>query len=500
MTTTIALSAAALGPVHAYLDGGGEDLTAIVAETRAAKAKGPVVWSGTLTPETIHGIGAIHALAKEEGVAAKLAHSGLNERQIAFYEDYYIHGPSVARPSSLTGSAFFAAIWEAIHAALQMLRRARPETLAPGGKAIIIGAYGGDHVGDTAILGGVLLHLARHFGTTEAEVLSHRPEHTSRLIDGLASPVSVRVFDYTPETIAERVPDAGMLVIAGGPMMDFPRVLAKHIGAIHLARSKGIPLRIERVGVGPFKQRLSRWAARHVFRLASSISLRSSGDGRDPVLKGLDYSVGRDPAFDYLATRSFLDRKTSSSASADRLLAATNGHMLVGINIRPIRHELAAEGQSYSRAVDSEFFHRLADAMIRSATESTRPLTYVFFPMNPIEFGKSDLAAAYRLHKLVAGRVDFRVWEADPDIDDVLGLLRRLDAVVAMRFHAAIFALSQGKPTFGIDYCPSLKVEQLFADLGKSEDAVRIDHFVSNWLVNKLVTLAGVPEAMELET
>lgn len=31
----------------------------------------------------------------------------------------------------------------------------------PGGKALIIGAYGGDHVGDTAILGGVLLYLAR---------------------------------------------------------------------------------------------------------------------------------------------------------------------------------------------------------------------------------------------------------------------------------------------------------------------------------------------------
>lgn len=103
-------------------------------------------------------------------------------------------------------------------------------------------------------------------------MLSHQP-HTARLVNGLRSPVSVAVSDYTPRTIAQRVPEAGLVVIAGGPMMDLPRVLAKHLGTIHLARSEGIPLYIERVGVGPFKRQLSRWAARRIFSLAERISL-----------------------------------------------------------------------------------------------------------------------------------------------------------------------------------------------------------------------------------
>ncbi len=498
---TISLSKAALSQVHAYLGGSGKDLAAVIAETRQARNTGHVTWSGTLTPETIHGLGAIHALAQDEGARAVLTHAGLNKRQTAFFEDYYHYGPEATSKSGPNGSELLAAIREALFAIVQMMRPARRAMNPPGGKALIIGAYGGDHVGDTAILGGVLLYLAREFGTKQAEVLSHRPEHTARLVNGLESPVSVAVSDYTPRTIAQRVPEAGLVVIAGGPMMDLPRVLAKHLGTIHLARSKGIPLYIERVGVGPFKRQLSRWAARRIFSLAERISLRTSGAGLDPALDGLSYVVGRDPAFDYLETRTSLSRSTDASDGVKQLLEGTDGHIVIGINLRPLRHEWATGGEEYSKSVDTGFLSRLAEAMIRAAGQTARPITYVFFPMNPIEFGKSDLAAAYRLHKLVAGKADFRVWEADPDIDDVLGLLRQLDAAVAMRFHAAIFSLSQGRPTFGIDYYPNQggKVEQLFADLGKADDAVQIDKFTPDWLVDKLATLAAIQGAMEFE-
>lgn len=495
---SIVLPDAALREAHAYIGGGGPDLAAVVAETRVASAKGSVEWTGTLTPETVHGLGVLHAIALEEGVRLKLEPRGLNDREQAYFEDYYAHGPLAVRRSPLLDPALVAGIKEALFAFSQMFRRVRPDVGLKGGKAVIIGAYGGDHVGDTGILGGVLLYLAKQFGTSEAEVLSHRPAHTARLVGGLASPFPVQVFDYDPRTISARLENARLLVIAGGPMMDFPRVLAKHLGTIRIARSKGIPLHIERVGVGPFKRRISRWAARRIFQLASSLSLRSSGDGRDPVLKGLTFSVGRDPAFDYLVTRTVLDRATSASETADRLLAGTDDHLLVGINLRPIRHELDKAGASHSKSIDLAFFEHLADAMIAVAAKSARPVTYVFYPMNPIEFGLSDLAAAYRLHRLVGGKVDFRVWEADPDIDDVLHLLRRMDAVVAMRFHAAIFALSQNKPTFGVDYCPSLKVEQLFVDLGMGGDVVQIGNFTAEWLTQRLTTLVETSRTMEL--
>ena len=90
------------------------------------------------------------------------------------------------------------------------------------------------------------------------------------------------------------------------------------------------------------------------------------------------------------------------------------------------------------------------------------------------------------------GRVDFRVWQYDPDIDGVLHLLRQVHAAVTMRFHACIFSLSQSVPVVGIDYYETVggKVGELFRDLGRGQDTRRIDEVECGWLVERLLQLA----------
>ena len=61
---------------------------------------------------------------------------------------------------------------------------------------LIIGAYGGEHIGDTAILGGVLLRIHRRYGTTRAILMSQRPDHTRHLVPMLDTPVDVTVEAY----------------------------------------------------------------------------------------------------------------------------------------------------------------------------------------------------------------------------------------------------------------------------------------------------------------
>lgn len=103
-------------------------MAAVIAETRQARNTGHVTWSGTLTPETIHGLGAIHALAQDEGArAAVLTHAGLNKRQTAFFEDYYHYGPEATGESGPNGSELLAAIREALFAIVQMMRPPRAQ-------------------------------------------------------------------------------------------------------------------------------------------------------------------------------------------------------------------------------------------------------------------------------------------------------------------------------------------------------------------------------------
>ena len=61
-------------------------------------------------------------------------------------------------------------------------------------------------------------------------------------------------------------------------------------------------------------------------------------------------------------------------------------------------------------------------------------------------------------------------------------------AAIAMRFHATIFALSQGLRTIGVDYRVGGrdKVAALLGDFGQSENCCRIDTMTSDWLATRL--------------
>lgn len=454
-----------------------------------------------VTPATLHALESLHLLAAERGTQLDLGPAeGLDAREQGFLEDFRLRflNEAIATaegPGPLAADAMSYAQSLAGMAASGGLPRTRLPVPARLGSAVLIGAYGGDHVGDAAILGGVLLGLHRDHGITRACILSQRPAHTARLAAALETPVEVSVRPYDYATLRAELDRSDALAFAGGPLMDLPRMLVKHLAAARLARAARKPFLICRIGVGPFSRQISAWTARLVASHADRLSVRTSGAAKHPVLRRLAVETGRDPAFDYLESRSRLTRLTEAEqASVERLLEGTEGRVLIGLNIRPIRHEWSKQGKDFSRDAEEGFNQRLSEAMVSVAAAASRPVTWVFFPMNPIQLGSSDLAAAWRLHRLVGGRADLRVWEADPDVDGVLHLLRRLDGAVAMRFHAAIFCLSQGVPTIGIDYYPGQggKVEQLFHDFGLDGDVRRIDTADADWMRDRLARLARV--------
>jgi len=367
-------------------------------------------------------------------------------------------------------------------------------------RVLIIGAYGGEHIGDAAILGGVLLRIHRRYGTRQAILMSQRPEHTRHLVPMLDTPVSVTVEEYLQSTVPDLLQQVDGVVFAGGPLMDLPKQLVKHLFTVALARRAGKPFVLEGIGAGPFVRWPSAWTARRLVRMAGRISVRTSDDGRAPLVRGLRPEVGRDPAFDYLETRTAdltrlpqIDREW-----VDRLLKETDGRVTIGINLRPIRADYttdtaASRRVAYTRFVETLFEERLTEAMRQFHKASSRPPCFVFFPMNAIQFGLSDLRSAYRLQRLLRGDVDFRIWEGDASIDGVVALLRRLDIAITMRFHATIYALVQQRKVIGIDYRVGRrdKVAALLTDFGKGDYCTRIDEMTTPWLLQRLTELSA---------
>ena len=218
--------------------------------------------------------------------------------------------------------------------------------------------------------------------------------------------------------------------------------------------------------------------------MANNIVVRTTADQSAAIMRRLHTTTMQDPAFDYLATRGKkLTRLPANDAAwIESLLANTEGRMRIGLNMRPIRHLYTTETSTrnragYTRFVEARFEERLVEAMRRFHKALTSPPCFIFFPMNAVQFGLSDLRSAYRIKRLTGGEVDFRVWEDDASIDGVIALMRELDVAITMRFHAAIYALSQKLSVIGVDYRVGIKdkVAALLDDLpGKAKTAVEL--------------------------
>lgn len=377
-------------------------------------------------------------------------------------------------------------------------RMALPKSIA---SAVLVGAYGGEHIGDIAILGGVLRRMHEEFGLKEAVLMTQRPNHTRHLMKMMETPVALTVEEYQPANVRKHLVARDALVHAGGPLTDIPKQLVRHLDAAALAKRWKKPFLMEGVGPNDFSRKVSRVTAERLVRLADRITVRCSDDASRPLVAGLEIGVGHDPAFDYLETRGAeLTRLLPGEMDqVEALLDGADGRPLIGLNIRPIYAlftKKAPDGDraKYTREVEDRMERALAEGIARFAAECEQQPRFIFFPMNAVQFGKSDNRSAYRIVRHLPKGLDVRVWQNDASLDAVVALIRRLDAAITMRFHATIFALSQGCPPIGIDYRVGVKdkVAAVMEDYGQEEFCSRIDLIEADWLVEKLhARLAG---------
>jgi polysaccharide pyruvyl transferase WcaK-like protein len=359
--------------------------------------------------------------------------------------------------------------------------------------AFLIGAYGGEHLGDAAILGGVLLRLVRRERIDHAVVASFRPKRTQRLVGLIKPVVPLEVVPHNLIAVARHLRKADLLVWAGGPIVDHPRLLARNLRAALAARAYGIPFVIEGVGSGRVRRWMSKRMVNAILGLATSIAVRSNASASVIArLARRECRLVADPAFDYLATRCAFDLTTPQErARIKEFVSRPRGTLLVCINARPTTVRR-------SRRTFVIVLQRLAITLLQFA--NIRPVRYVFFPLEAEANTGADLEAAYELALYLPPDIDFRIWHELPGIDAILNLLHSSDAAVTMRLHAAIFALSQQIPIVAIDSKVGGrrgKVGQLFDDLGMGGNALNIANLEPDCIVRLLTDLTDRNSAHE---
>lgn len=358
----------------------------------------------------------------------------------------------------------------------KVLRKAKSadhDLLPNGSLVLLVGCYGGEHVGDAAILGGVIQRMMAEHQIAGATVVSTRPDRTRRWTDSLHLGIPLNVVPYTSADIAVNLKKCHCLVLAGGPLMDLPDLLVSHLDAALRANRLGLPFLVEGAGIGPLRQRLCIAFVQRLLRMASRVRLRTQASVAMAELWCVEAEAVRDPAFDYLDhCAETKNSKSDIPHSLTEILGDSKS--IIAINLRPLWAKYASSPAAARdiKNIQTSFLGQLALALEMHASV----VRYVFFPMNADQYGFSDLDMAYDLQERLPSQVDLKIWEYEPNITDVLHLLQNCRGCIAMRFHACIFALSQGVETLGIDYgiAQKSKVAELFEDRGLSHRVINV--------------------------
>lgn len=330
-------------------------------------------------------------------------------------------------------------------------RRVKIATTSTKQNIHIIGAYGGEHVGDSAILGGVVLRLLdRYKHSNNITVYSKRPDRTAFWIKGLdfKQDVELVVKDYNElNKINCNTNDA--LIWAGGPIMEMPQDLFEHYVTIKSFCKQNLKFEIIGCGWGPFKTKYS-------LKLANKIATLSSyTEMRDDYQLPIPYVKKQDPAFDYLHHQKQVELSEKWSwtqSKIDEFIKKINPNKtnkLILLNLRPTWSKYNKTKISTNK-IDNMVINNILDVIKNFPKE----YKVVSVPFNTDHYGFSDMIPALRLKDLCDenGLKNYFVFNRELNARDKIYLLKHFDYGICMRFHACIFLKSQTIPVFGLDY------------------------------------------------
>jgi len=301
----------------------------------------------------------------------------------------------------------------------------------------ISGYYGFGNAGDEAVLAATLSELRTRLPQAEVVVLSSNPDATAEQHDVEAAP------RWPLGPLMSAIRSSDLLISGGGSLLQNETSwasLAYYLIVLERARSVGVPSVIHAQGLGPLKGWLARRLTRRALMRAEAVTLRDEAS----VALAEEIGVPRE-RLTLTADPAFL-LEPVADAETDALLAEAGlaaQQPLVGMVVREWRGAREALGPLAKIG--------------RTAAEEWGART-VIVPFQPSE----DREVSHELAALVP---DAALIDRELHPRALMGLIGRLDLLVAMRLHALIFAAATTVPAVGLSYDP--KVEALCEAAGQ---------------------------------
>lgn len=307
-------------------------------------------------------------------------------------------------------------------------------------RVAVSGYYGCGNAGDEAVLAGMREAFARQAGgRVRLRVFSQDPAATLQM-HGLPA-----VERMSLTALRSTLKESDLLLSGGGSLLQDTtsmRSLLYYLWVVRLAYSHRVPVMFYAQGLGPFRRPLSRALVRLVADRADYITVRD-----EPSLRLLKTLGVRRPPIEQTADPAFA-LSPASSETVDALLRAENlpsDEPMIGVALRPWGGASESPLGAYAQL--------LLDLQRRTGHR------IVLLPMQV----PADVVFAETVVALTGDPAAFPVIRSVYPPAALLGLVARMQAVVAMRLHTLIFAARAAVPPFALAYDP--KVENLMRGL-----------------------------------
>ncbi len=291
---------------------------------------------------------------------------------------------------------------------------------------IVCGSYGRGNAGDDAILKAVTGEIYSVDDGARICVISRNPEQT-RLKYRVRSIYTFSVFRMLFSMFRSH-----LYINGGGSLIQdstSSRSLYFYLFTLIAAKLFGCRVLMYGCGIGPIRRPINRrLSAKIIDRFVDSITLRDPG------------------SYDELCRMGVKNPDMCLAADPTLCLAPDDGVKIKSVFFK----EGLCEGEKYLclamrnwHDIDEKLAH-IARAADYAATEYG--LKTVLIPMEQ----KKDLPIAERIRDKMSSSAI--IISGEYDVHTVIGLLSKMQIIMAMRLHALVFGAGQGVPTIGIAY------------------------------------------------
>lgn len=313
---------------------------------------------------------------------------------------------------------------------LAMYESVRPFAPYKHGDILFCGYYGFRNMGDDSLLRAIIDNIRKSDPDARMTVMSKNPRETRCLYGTHA------VNRFNPFSVARAMKNGKLLIFGGGNLLQdgsSARSLLYYTTVLRAAKALGMKIMVYANGIGPLHLEKSRTAAAKALSLSDVITLREKDSIRECAALGVTAPVIRltaDPAF------TLKEADASWTAGLCRKFGITDDRRCFIVALRERKNDGGETPKKVAAVCD-----RIHD---------TYGLTPVFLPMHDPLDRAVNRAAAALCHSET-------IFLEGLTGSEMLGILRRMEFVIAMRLHTLIYSTAVGTPSMGLAYDGKLR-------------------------------------------